>query len=402
MLRKSLFFMGIGLLLSWSGAAFAQTSGADRVGNQLLTGQNASKANAGTVTIMTTRNLGSPFMQMTLDLSTLLDAGEHFEDMRVVLMGARGKVQNLWDIMYLKGVDAAFVQADTLEYLKKDPRYASKFASVRRNVRYVAVMPPEEVHIVARREIRSLRDLAGKTVSINAKGTGSSVVGTLLFERLKIPARLIHLDTRRAIAQMKAGEIHAHINVLGVPARPVARVKSEGQLHLLEIPYSTELGDLYVPSKFTSEDYPELVPEGQAIRTIAARNVLAVYNWPQDHPRYRKVARFVEALFSRFGELQQKGYHPKWKDINLAATIPGWTRFGAAQRWLDENRPAAVASSVGARPTSALSRQETEVREQLRAFLEAQQRREPKEAEVNELFKQFIQWRDQNDSPGTQ
>lgn len=401
MLRRSLFFMSVGLLMSWCGASFAQTGAAERVGNQLLTGQNAAKANAGTVAIMTTRNLGSPFMQMTLDLSTLLDSGEHFEDMRVILMGARGKVQNLWDIMYLKGVDAAFVQADTLEYLRRDPRYAGKFASVQRNIRYIAVMPPEEVHIVARREIRNLRDLAGKTISINAKGTGSSVVGTLLFERLKIPARLVHLDTRRAIAQMKAGEIHAHINVLGVPARPVARVKSEDQLHLLEIPYVAELGDLYVPSKFTSDDYPELIPQGQTVRTIAARNVLAVYNWPSDNPRYRKVARFVQALFSRFGELQQKGFHPKWKDINLAATIPGWTRFGAAQDWLDKNRPAPVAAA-SSRSTSALSQQEIEVREQLRVFLESQQRREPNDAEVNALFNEFIQWRSQEGGPGAQ
>ncbi len=24
-------------------------------------------------------------------------------------------------------------------------------------------------------------------------------------------------------------------------------------------------------------------------------------------------------------------YHPKWKDINLAATVPGWTRFAVAE-----------------------------------------------------------------------
>ena len=42
----------------------------------LLRGQNASDANAGTVTIMTTRNLGAPFMQAALDLSNLLDQGD--------------------------------------------------------------------------------------------------------------------------------------------------------------------------------------------------------------------------------------------------------------------------------------------------------------------------------------
>jgi hypothetical protein len=26
--------------------------------------------------------------------------------------------------------------------------------------------------------------------------------------------------------------------------------------------------------------------------------------------------------------------HPKWKDVNLAAQVPGWTRFVPAQEWL--------------------------------------------------------------------
>jgi hypothetical protein len=33
--------------------------------------------------------------------------------------------------------------------------------------------------------------------------------------------------------------------------------------------------------------------------------------------------------------LQVPGFDPKWKSINLAAKIPGLTRFRAAQDWLD-------------------------------------------------------------------
>ncbi len=309
--------------------AQAQTGTTGVIGRK----QNKFDANAGTVTVITTRNLGAPFMIAALDLSSLLDAGERYEEMRVVPVVARGKEQNLWDILYLKGIDIGFVQSDILTYLEDDPR----IGSIKNRLRYINVMFPEEVHIIARKEIKSIQDLAGKKVSINARGTGSSVVGTLLFRRLGIKAKLENVDTNRAIARMKKGDLDAHFNVLAKPARPVLRVKSTDGLHLLPIPHTEEIAELYLPSVFTSEDYPDLVPAGTEVQTISVGNVLAVFNWPKDHPRYQKVSRFVNAFFDRFEELKQPGFHPRWKDVNLAATIPGWTRFGAAQDWLDKN-----------------------------------------------------------------
>jgi hypothetical protein len=39
----------------------------------------------------------------------------------------------------------------------------------------------------------------------------------------------------------------------------------------------------------------------------------------------------VEAFFSRFEEFQRPPRHAKWLEVNLAAQVPGWTRFGVAQ-----------------------------------------------------------------------
>ena len=33
--------------------------------------------------------------------------------------------------------------------------------------------------------------------------------------------------------------------------------------------------------------------------------------------------------------LQGPGFDPKWKTINLAATVPSLTRFPVAQEWLE-------------------------------------------------------------------
>ena len=55
-------------------------------------------------------------------------------------------------------------------------------------------------------------------------------------------------------------------------------------------------------------------------------------------------ARFADHLFSRIDRLQAPGFDPKWKSINLAATVPGLPRFAAAQEWLDRRARGARAS----------------------------------------------------------
>lgn len=300
--------------------------------DDLLRGQTKIKANAGTVTIITNRVLGGPIMTATLDLSTLLDDGERFENMRVLPIVARGKMQNLWDILYLNGIDLGFLQSDSLEFLKDDPQ----IKMIKDKIRYIAVTFPEEIHIIARSDINSLQDLEGKKVSINAKGTGSSVTGPVIFRRLKINATLEYEETNIAIERMRKGDLAAHVFVLGKPALPVAQIKPEG-LHILSIPFTEEFFDVYVPSEFTSKDYPNLILPDQKVQTIAVGNLLAVFNWPESSERYKKIARFTEAFFTRFPELHKPGFQSKWKEVNLAAAAPGWTRFKAAQDWLDKH-----------------------------------------------------------------
>jgi hypothetical protein len=58
----------------------------------------------------------------------------------------------------------------------------------------------------------------------------------------------------------------------------------------------------------------------------------------------KRVARFVDILFTRIDKLQAPGFDPKWKSINLAATVPGLDRFPAAQEWLNRQARAPRAS----------------------------------------------------------
>ena len=119
------------------------------------------------------------------------------------------------------------------------------------------------------------------------------------------------------------------------------------------LPVPFEDFGFYLPSTLTSADYPDLIPQGQKVQTIAVPTILAAFNWPKASDRYKRVARLTDNLFSRLGKLQGPGFHPKWKDVNLNAKVPGLERFPAAQEWLDREAAARVAPTPVAPATPA-------------------------------------------------
>src|SRR5262249_57004956 len=83
-----------------------------------------------------------------------------------------------------------------------------------------------------------------------------------------------------------------------------------------------------------AKDYPSLIAEGEKIDTIAVPAVLSVFNWPRGSDRYRRIERFAERLFSQWDQFLVPPRHPKWRDVNLSATVPGWTRHVIAEQML--------------------------------------------------------------------
>jgi len=117
-----------------------------------------------------------------------------------------------------------------------------------------------------------------------------------------------------------------------------------------------KLLEYYFPTYLEASDYPGLIPAGQRVETLAVPTVLAAFNWNKDSDRYRRQQRFVDYLVKRLPNLQSKpGYDPKWKDINLAATVPGWQRLPLMQQRLDaltaaSSRPAPAAEKRAETP----------------------------------------------------
>jgi TRAP transporter TAXI family solute receptor len=323
--------------------------------------------NANTVTLIS-GTIGGTYVQFGADLASVLDDGNN---LRVLPIVGRGSVQSVADILFLQGVDLGIVRSDTLDYLER-----KGFAKdIKKQFTYVTKLYNEEVHVVASKSIRNLRDLNGKTVSVDLPNGGTFVTALTVFERLGMKPKVVYIEQRIALEKLKAGEIDAVIVCGGKPYKSVSSFKDD-RFHLVTVDYEKPLQGDYLPARLSAKDYPNLISDQEQVDTIAVPAVLAAYNWAPNTDRYRKLTQFVDAFFTKFPTFQNPPFHPKWKEVSLSAPLSDWQRFPAAQLWLDQH---------GIQPVA---------RERFEEFL----RQAPAGAKVQSdtekeaLFKQFQAW----------
>jgi TRAP transporter TAXI family solute receptor len=335
------------------------------------TRQIAERLNANTITLMS-GTIGGTYVQIGADLASALDDGDN---LRVLPIIGRGSVQSVADILFLKGVDIGIVRSDTLDYLE-EKGYAD---NIKKQFAYITKLYNEEMHVVAPKMIRGLADLEGKKVAVDLPNGGTFVTSMRVFERLGIHPNFAFIEQRIAYEKLRKGEIDAMIAVQGKPSKFTTTIK-DTNMHLVPVGYANSLPRDYLPAELTSDDYPNLIESGERVDTIAVPAALAVYNWAPNTERYRKLTRFVEAFFSKFGVLQQPPFHPKWKEVAVNAPLPGWLRFRPAQEWLDRNSSAMVGSEMRSKFDQFLSD------ERVGSSAPIDPNRE------EELFRQFMEW----------
>lgn len=286
------------------------------------------------------------------------------------MLGDTGK-GNIELLLDSPRIDMAFVSTDALAEAKAgDGTLAAR-------LQFVTRLFPQEVHILARSEIGGFADLAGKKVNLGPAGSNSAVTGATLFKALGIDVEALDLDIAAGIERVKQGSISAAVIVSGKPAPLIGGISKRHRLRLLPVPFGPPLEAAYLPTRFAHADYPNLVPAGAEISTVATGTVLLTAKANDDPGAGERIAQVVDTVFARFAELQEPGRHPKWREVNLAANLTGFERSPAAAAWLARHppneQPVAANASMAAGPAMpdpfAMSNEQKEV-----------------------LFKQFIEW----------
>jgi TRAP-type uncharacterized transport system substrate-binding protein len=325
--------------------------------------------------------LSGTYMTFANELAEVLDDGDN---LRILPMVTYGAASNMDDLLYLRNVDIAVTQADVFDYF----RTQRKISNLESRVNYIVRLPASEMHVLARTDIKSIEDLRGKKVSFGPAGSASSLTGTIVFQRLGVQVEQVLYDNPTALQKLKTGELAALVRVIGRPIDFFAKIPPNSGLHFVPIPFSKIFSDYYALGELSSKEYPTLVPDGQSVDTLAVPAVLAVFNWPKNTDRYRRVERFVESMFNKWEKFREPPRHPKWRDVNLAATVPGWTRWGFADEMLKRVRPKETADAQG-------------VSNDFAAFLKNNGAAPNLSNEQREaLFREFMQWRDKQRAGG--
>ena len=322
------------LIISIPGC-WAQTEPAVRRQGSTLAPQPALKAisermNANTLTVVT----GTPsgiFSTFGADLSAVLNDGD---ELRLLGVTSQGAYQNVRDVRFLRGIDLGF----TITNILGQYRRTGEIGDLSDKIVYISRISNDEIHVVTRSNITSFEQLRGLKVNFSTKGSGNQLSAQDIVRALNVDVEEVNLGPPDAFEKLKNGEIAATILTTGRPAPLIASLKASDGYRLIPIPFVKSLIDDYLPARLTSTDYPNLIPPGQTVDTIAAASVLIAYNWPKGSDRYRRVDKFVKAFFTKFDEFKKPPRHPSWRDANLAATIPGWRRFEGVEEMLAKDR----------------------------------------------------------------
>jgi uncharacterized protein len=291
-----------------------------------------------------------------------LDMAKYAEPQGLTLLvkESAGSLKNIERINSTENAAFGIVQADVLTFLEQKP----EFRGVVERLRVVFPFYLEEVHVLARKDIRTLRDLDGKRVSIGLDGSGVWLTAKNIFRILGIRAdREESLGTDEAIQRVLTGELDAMFYVAGKPTpafEPLAKIAASGQPEMVQLLEQVHFVPISEPEIFAEtyeqdgvflgpEDYPWMTEQ---VPTAAVRAILVSFDFSSRQNAYytlrcTQLGTLGQAIRDNLGVLQSGGGHPKWQEVDLDRGVPRWQRDSCSLTQAPRTGGAARAGAPG-------------------------------------------------------
>ncbi len=257
------------------------------------------------------------------------------EGTQLLVKPSQGSLDNIRRMMSKENAALGIVQSDVMEYLSNsdDP----KLRRVTRQLRMIFPFYNEEVHILARKNIKKLQDLQGKRVIVGTEGSGTWMTAVTLLRLAGVrPAENPVFPPKEAVAAVLQNKADAMFYVAGKPVtvfRNLNDIQKAGpefaalleQVHFVPIKLP-RIVEKYPTAELTQADYAWVT---ETTPTVAVKAVLISFDFSaRRNPYYRmrcgQLAKLGQAVRGQLGHLQEKG-HPKWKQVELNADLKLWT-----------------------------------------------------------------------------
>ncbi|MFZ1814144.1 MAG: TAXI family TRAP transporter solute-binding subunit [Rhizobiaceae bacterium] len=241
------------------------------------------------------------------------------------VLESAGSLENFIGVRNRKNTQFGIVQSDVLEYLKT---YEANDAEIQKAVQGVRIMFPlynEEIHLLARKDIASIRDLEGKKIGVGVQDSGTFLTASLVLDITRVKADRQKEATGDSLNRLLAGEIDALFYVAGYPTALFADERIDAaRFHLLPLDEAA-LKATYVPATIPGSTYPF---QSEPVSVVAVKAVLMTYDYDLKRNAYHResckaVSDFSSMILTNLENLKSEG-HPKWKAVDLTDLPPGW------------------------------------------------------------------------------
>lgn len=287
----------------------------------LSTGYAADKRS----TVLNANAVGIVASQAALvnDTVTMARTLDHIDSLRVLPIVGSGSLQSLNDLLFLNGVDCALVSSDALGYARKHNLYTGELD----RLSYVAKLANNNLVIVARDNIKTMADLAGRKIATGTAEQDSFMAADLVLGDAGITFERSALGGRAAIEALGSGSVDAAVFTTAESGALLQAVPAGSGLHLVPLSATPGLAEVYSPAIIEATQFPTLMSAGTATETVASALVVAVLEWPKGSPNDLKLKRFGVSLFRNY--LERLGED---KRTNFTAAVPGWKQASGASK----------------------------------------------------------------------
>lgn len=239
-----------------------------------------------------------------------------------------GSIQNVYAVYKAPRTQLGIVQSDVLAFVAKietDPA----LKRIAEKTKLVFPLYNEEVHLLARSDVKDFDDLANRAVAIGAEGSGIYLTARLFFEISGVePRDMVPAGPVEALALLKQGKIDAMFYVAGLPVKLFTEdVAADDGLALIPITNKGIL-DFYPAVQIPANTYSW---QGKTVDTAAVKAVLISYDFRGGN--CENVGKVARILHDNLEWLRDNG-HPKWKAVDLNATLKGWEQYDCVAKAL--------------------------------------------------------------------